>query len=80
MTTQERILKVINQVLNEEYKEVTDIQALGLDSLDTADLQFRLEQEFKVTLRDKDFTDAWPSVHTLDDLARLINGCVGRKT
>jgi acyl carrier protein len=59
MTTSERVIKVLVDVLGVEAEEITDkssiVDDLGADDLDLIDLQMELEGEFNLEIPDEEY-------------------------
>jgi acyl carrier protein len=59
MTTSERVIKVLVDVLGVEAEEITDkssiVDDLGADDLDLINLQMELEGEFNLEIPDEEY-------------------------
>ena len=64
MTTQERVIKVVREVLDTgdiELTAETDMADLGADSIDIAEMVMEIEEEFDITFPDED-VDAYKTI------------------
>jgi acyl carrier protein len=74
MQSMERIKKLF--IKNFDYSEDqlrpdATIESLGLDSLDRIEFMFELENEFKITITDREVT-----IHTIQDMVDVVERLV----
>ncbi|MDP9065438.1 MAG: acyl carrier protein [Pseudomonadota bacterium] len=75
-------LETLQDILIEEFdltrdkiEAGTDLSALGIDSLDLLELMFKIEDRFKLSIRD----DAPTSLTTVQDVVVYIDGLLSRR-
>ncbi len=70
MDTKTRVLQIIGQKLGTQVNLGTNLQEAGADSLDLADIQIDLAEEFQIEISDDQLND----INTVGELVALIRG------
>ncbi|MCF6248082.1 MAG: acyl carrier protein [Desulfobacula sp.] len=78
-----KIIKVVNQVLEEEFEidaallkpKALLYEDIGLDSLDAVDLIVMVDKELGVRIEEEDAR----AIRTLDDVYQIIDGLLKKK-
>lgn len=69
MNNQNIIFNIIKKRTNKKFNESTEINFLGLDSLDLVELVMEIEDELNVKIPDEKLNN----IKTISDLLKIIN-------